>query len=44
MAGTVAFFIHADASSEVMLPQLKWDHMCLAEVCPIFQIKRLIVD
>ena len=43
-AGTVAFFIHADASSEVMLPQLKRDHMCLAEDCPIFQIKRLIVD
>jgi hypothetical protein len=43
-AGTVAFFLHADASSDVQLPQLKRDHMCLAEDCPIFQIKRLIVD
>ena len=43
-AGTVAFFVQADASSEVQLPQLKRDHMCLAEDCPIFQIKRLIVD
>ena len=43
-AGTVAFSIHADASSDVQLPQLKRDHMCLAEDCPIVQIKRLIVD
>ena len=42
--GTVAFFLRADASSDVELPQLKRDHMCLPEDSPIVQIKRLIVD
>jgi hypothetical protein len=42
--GMVSFFIHADSSSEICLPALKRRRMCLAEDCPIFQIKRLIVD
>ena len=42
--GMVAFFIHADACSEIPLPALKRGRMSLAEDCPVFQIKRLIVD
>ncbi len=42
--GMVAFFIHADACSEIPLPALKRGRMCLAEDCPVFQIKLLIVD
>ena len=42
--GTVAFFLRADASGAVKLPQLKRDQMCVPEDCPIFQVKRLIVD
>ena len=43
-AGSVAFFLHADASSAVELPQLRRDRLCLAEDCPVVQVKRLIVD
>ncbi len=36
--------LRADAASDVELPQLKRDHMCLPEDSPIVHIKRLIVD